>query len=468
MNELPIANGFYTSYSLPLSHQECVNFYVHAASVPALSQKQLFGTAGIVYKATTGEIKQANRGAHVKNGIPYFVNGSVLYSMDEEHLLTALGTIAGEGRVSMADNGKQLMVLVPGGAGYVYDETATPAFTIITDTDFEANGAPQIVKYIDGYFAVTTDSKKWIVSALNNALSWDALDFASAESDPDDIVAPVVVNNQLYIVGATTTEGVQNIGGAGFPFQRNYVFLDKGCAAPGTLIAANSAFFMVGGGEREGVAIWKFQGNSFERISTDSIDLVLQQYTVEQLQGSFAWSYAQKGAYFVGFTFADRTFVFDMATLTWHERKSTYLEEQTRWRVGAIVAAYEQTFVGDLIDGRIGALDVNAYTEYGINIVRQFSTQPFAEAGAPVTSTILELTMESGAGTQETPNPQVSLALSSNGKTFGPERVRSVGPLGEYDRRIVWRKNGRYSRFAVLSFRLSDAIKPVVIKLEFE
>ena len=130
---------------------------------------------------------------------------------------TILGTIPGNGRVFIADNGTQLMILVPGGSGYIYNESDTPAFQQITDPDFNANGNPQHLCFIDGYFACTTDSKKWIVSALNNGLSWSALDFASAESDPDAIVAAAVIQNQIFIMGSETTEGYANIGGSGFP-----------------------------------------------------------------------------------------------------------------------------------------------------------------------------------------------------------------------------------------------------------
>ena len=44
---LPIANGFYESDSLPISAQECTNFYPNIAQAPALNQETLFGTPGL-------------------------------------------------------------------------------------------------------------------------------------------------------------------------------------------------------------------------------------------------------------------------------------------------------------------------------------------------------------------------------------------------------------------------------------
>ena len=262
VTQLPIANGFYVSDSLPIAAQECTNWYPNIAQGQALSPETLFGTPGLVELASSGTLDNENRGAHEMAGKPYFVNGTRLYRLDESgtadnpiYDLVFINDIDGTGRVSIADNGTQLMVLVPGGNGYIYNHV-TDAFAQITDTDFTANGNPQHVVFVDGYFCVTTDTKKFIVSALNDGLSYNALDFGTAESDPDDIVAPIVFRNQLFIAGGQTIESFQNIGGADFPFQRTGLYLSKGVKAPFSLVNSQNTFMFVGGGENEGPAIW--------------------------------------------------------------------------------------------------------------------------------------------------------------------------------------------------------------------
>ena len=132
---------------------------------------------------------------------------------------------------------------------------STGVFVEITDSDFRANGDPQYVAFVDGYFVFTTDEKKFIVSALNDGTSYNALDFGSAESDPDKVIAPIVYKNQLFITGVTTTEAFQNIGGADFPFQRSGLFIDKGVAAPHSLVKSQDSFMFIGGGENESPTI---------------------------------------------------------------------------------------------------------------------------------------------------------------------------------------------------------------------
>ena len=471
VTQLPIANGFYVSDSLPIAAQECTNWYPNIAQGQALSQETLFGTPGLTQLATSGTLDNENRGGHEMAGKPYFVNGDRLYRLDQAivfdqvtYSLVFLGDISGTGRVSMADNGTQLMILVPGGDGFIYNHI-TDTFSQITDTDFTANGAPQFVVFIDGYFLVTTDSKKFIVSAINNGLSYNALDFGTAESDPDDIVAPVVYKNQLFISGRQTFEAFQNIGGADFPFSRTGLFLQKGCFAPYSLVNAQDTFMWVGGGANEGPAIWALNGNSTTKISTTAIDSILSKLTDSQLFNIFSWAYANKGAYFIGFSLPSTTLVYDTTSQRWHERKSLIDGSQAVFRASSVVKAYNIILCGDLVDGRIGELDSDVYTEYENTIIRRVATQPFQNNMQSVFFPTLELTVESGVGNTDSPDPQITLERSKDGKTWSGPISRSIGKIGEYARRAIWRRNGRASRFEIFRFTLTDAVKPVIIQL---
>lgn len=478
--ELPIGGGFYLSSSLPISAQECVNWYVNVPQTDgALSGGTLLGCPGIELISTTGDLKNINRGSHVKNGKPYFLNGTRLFRLDksfdgegtEVFSNEFIGNIPGEQRVSMADNGSQLMILVPGGDAFIVDENSPQPFLQITDTDFYANGNPQLVVFIDGFFVCNTDSKKFIKSAANDGLSWNALDFGSAESDPDKINSIHVYNNKLYIAGSETIEEHQNVGAGGFPFQRTGFFIDKGVFAPFSMVSANNTFMFVGGGVNESPAVWALAGSSVQKISTTAIDSLLQDFTQEEISDSFAYSYAQDGAYFVGFSFPSRTFEYNTITGKWNERKSQItnsrgLTENVRWRVNSLVTAYNRVLCGDSQDGRIGSIDIDTYSEYGDEILRVVATQPFSDMGNAVSITRLEATMESGVGDLDTLDPQIRMSYSKDGKSFSNELFRSIGKIGQFQRRASWNKLGRFPRFAVVKFSMSDKVKPVFIKLE--
>lgn len=461
---LPIANGHYVSDSLPLSAQQCVNWYPNIEKVtPVLSQETLIGTPGIRQIATSGAYNQRNRGVWVMAGVPYFVNGTSLYRLESDlATLTNLGAITGTGRVSMADNGSQLCVLVPGSTstGYIYDGTT---LNEITDLDFKANGEPQSVVFIDGYFLFSTDSKKFIICDLNNGLAYNALDFGTSEADPDDIVAPFVYNNQLFMLGSQTIEAFQNIGTADFPFQRTGLFIAKGLKGQFAITSASNSFMFIGAGKNESPAVWALDGNSVAKISTTAIDSFLQ---TQDISDCFAWSYAQKGAYFVGFSFPGTCLVFDSVSGRWHERKSRMNSFDIGYRVNAIVSAYGKILVADTQDGRIGSLELDEYQEYGNDIIRTVATQPFQNNMQPMMVPSIELTMEAGVGNNDVSDPTIRLEISKDGgKTWGYARARHIGKIGEYSKRSIWRRNGRMSRFFVLRFTLSDAVKPVILQL---
>ena len=465
---LPIANGYYESDSLPISAQECTNFYPNIAQAPALNQETLFGTPGLEQVASVSTLNSC-RGAHEMNGVPYFVIGGHLYSLASDNTTTEIGAISGNTRVSMADNGTQLLILNPGGDGFVYNHV-TDTLVQITDPDFTANGDPQQVVFIDGYFCLTTDSKKFIVSSLNDGTSYNALDFGTAESDPDDIVAPVVFRNQLFIGGSQTIEAFQNIGGADFPFQRTGLFLQKGIISPFSIQTLQDTFVFIGAGQNESPAIWTLNGNNVQKISTTAIDKELSSLTQDQIDGIFSWAYAEKGAYFVGFALPGSTFVYDNISKRWHERKSQVEGSLGAYRVTALVRAYNKIFAGDLIDGRIGRLDEDVYKEYDEPILRTIVTQPFQQNMESFVVPEIEITVESGVGNADTPDPQIGMSRSKNGKTWADTRYRKLGKIGEYDHRAIWRRNGRAARYELFRFTMSDPVKPVLIQLtaEFE
>ena len=367
MISIPLT-GEYQSSVLPASNQVNINCYVNIPQGQTVSDSNIYGTAGISRLLSTGVIKQANRGSHVKSDKPYFVNGEKLYRIDfsidangnEVFTSVELGTIPGNEQCSFADNGKQLMVLVPNGNGYIIDESAGAVFQQITDSGFTANGAPQLVTFIDSFFNVTTDTKKFIKSAANDGLNWNALDFGSAEADPDNIVSQIVSNNRLYIGGSETIEVFENAGLGGFPFQRvNGFIVPKGVFAKFSMVNVDDTFMWVGGGTKEGAAIWQLSGTKPQKISTKAIDQKIQQFSADEIQDAFAWSYSQNGHFFVGFSFPDVAYVYDLSSGQWHQRQSRVVDtngvtQNIRWRVNSIESAYGRLLVADSQDGRIG------------------------------------------------------------------------------------------------------------------
>lgn len=469
--------GFYQSDALPLSAQTAINWYPVYSETQTLSPSSLFGTPGIDPSIDSG-VGEINRGAQVMAEVPYFINGEILYKLvrtfdgmgNEVFNLENKGTVPGDGRVSLANNGIQLCIVVPGDTAFIYNQE-TDVFEEITDPDFTANGIAEGVVFIDGYF-VFFAAKKFFNSALNDGLSYDALDFGTAEADPDDIKGILVFNSQLFIFGSLTIEVFQNVGGAGFPFQRiSGFFISKGLDAQFSTISFNDGFCFIGGGENEKPSIWFFSGSGLQRISTIPIETVLANKSDTVISEVFTWTYADVGSYFVGFTLDDTTFVYDATASRlsgkkiWHERRSVQDNLLTRNRINSMVQAYGRVIVGDARGGRLGSLNNDAFNEYGEILARQAAFTPLSAQGDAIFVSKVEVTMESGLS--ELPDevePVIGLDWSDDARTFNQRLDRPLGLLGEYDRRVYWHRTGRAPRFRVYRLTMTDPVKPTIVE----
>jgi hypothetical protein len=501
--QLPIANGFYVSDALPISAQQAVNWYPNVPQSDTVTPDNLFNTPGLEQLATVGDIT-TTRGSHVMAGIAYFVIGTALVRLNrvvvggvDTFTTDTLGTVPGVDRVFMADNGTQLVIVAPPdsittGKSFTFIEPST--FAEITDANFD--GPAGSVVFVDGFFVFHKDSsKKFINSALNDArgapsgTAYDALDFSSAEADPDDIEGQIVYRNQLYEIGTQTIEIFRNIGRAPSPFQRIAgAVVDVGTRSPQTLVLFGGSIAMVGSGVNESPAVWMVAGGNKRKISTTAIDNELSKLTDTELSNLFSWVYAESGAFFMGITLPNTCFVFDLINQRWHERQSVDGTSDTQYRVASMITAYGRVVVGDLQDGRIGAINEDLFTEYGVLVRRFVTSKPFDNLGEPLHVASVEAVVESGVGLTNdatvqsgedvggTPidvvggsDPQMTLSWSDQGGrpgTFVGNRSRSMGKIGEYKRRPIWRRLGRFPRSRVLKFEVSSPTKATMIKVE--
>lgn len=466
MLPIPFAVGFYQSPSLPTAAQECVNHYVNIPENAALSDAQLFERAGLTSVGTAGS--SPNRGSVEMAGVGYHVNGGSLYSHTTSDVITSLGSIPNTNYVSMAHNGEKLCIVVPGDSAWVYSTAG--GLVEITDPDL---ATPDSVVYKDGYYVFTdTAGQDWRVSNLNQPGVLNALDFGSAEADPDPIVCGHVAGSELYICGTRTIQPFQNIGGVGFPFQAIYGgTIRKGVIARHSLVNIDGGFAFVGGGLNEKAGIWAVSGGVPIKLSTDAIDHAIQQYPESENKQATGWTYSLDGEQFVAFNFTSQTFVYQVQASrktgrpVWVEFGSGAGSSMGRSRITSVIKLGGRLLAGDTKSGNIGLIDVDAHSDYGETYRCTFSTQPFAADGLPYLVPTIEPTYEAGVGSS-TDDPLVELDWSDDGRTWHTGLSRGLGKQGEYTRRSIFRRLGRVPRFRMFRFHVSDSVKRRVLKLE--
>jgi len=464
--QIPIDTGFYESDSKPLVAQNSINLYpANPKTRGGLSTGGLFRTPGILNIKNNGV--GPGRGFHKfqKDETLYSVSGNELYKQTNTSNGTLVGAITGTGRVSMSDNGKTLVIIVPGGDGY-FLTISTGALVKITDPIFVSfqsqQGGVTSVTLKDSQFVYTTDEEFFTgsVVTVNNGQDFDALDFEDAEVSSDPIVRALEIKNELYIFGSETTELYQNVVGSAFPFQRILgATIDKGLKSRFGIVIFDNSFLFLGNGQFEKPAIWRGQSGAATKISTAAIDNAIQNYTDAELKTVFAWTYTQDGATFAGFTFPNETFVYDATSSAmqerpiWHQRQTN----ASRWRVNDITSIFGEIIVSDQTDGRLGLLGREYDTEYSNLITRTCTGMYLFNEGNSFNVSKIELSMTSGIGDANFASKTIEMFYSKNGgQTFQSSGTKDIGVVPDYDTRQIWYRLGRVPHSIVFRFSSTD------------
>ena len=466
--KIPLIGPAYRSRSMNVSAQRAVNCYLEAGADGA--PIALYGTPGTVLKATigTGPI----RGGIAAGGYSWFVSGNTVYRVSSSYTATNCGTLStSAGNISMSANDTQI-IIVDGTYGYIID-MATATVAQITDIDFP-NGVTQST-YQDGYFIVAGNGSGqfFINETPNNGNLWNGLDFASAEGSPDNTISIISDHRELWLIGSDSAEVWVNTGNADFPFERSgNVFIEHGCAAPFTLAKLDNTVFWLGADTSGQGIVWRANGYTPGRISTHAIEYAISQYA--SVDDAFAFTYQQAGHAFYVLTFptANETWVFDAATNEWHQR--AWFDDTDgdlhRWRANCHVFANGKHLVGDWENGKLYSLEPDVYTDDGGTIKRIRSTLALNNLQLRQFFSTLQINMETGVGDLTTPDPQLMLRYSDdNGHSWSNERTCSLGAVGEYGARAIFRRLGA-GRNRVWEISLTDPVKFAVIGaiLEYE
>jgi hypothetical protein len=490
----PILGAFYVARSINAANDRCVNLFPELVAEGGKEPAYLQRAPGLklitptVSGTPTSPLSDGPvRGLHVYKDKLYVVTAQApatlpypqtkLWELDANYAATLRGTVSsnvGTNPVTMSDNGTQMFISFSNAAGtsYIYNNSTT-AFAQITDPDFPGASS---VGFIDGYFVFSEpNSQKLWVTALLDGTSVDPLDFASAEGAPDNILAVLVSNREIWVFGTTTTEVWYNAGGPDFPLERIAgAFNELGCAARFTPTKlANRVFWLGRNAEGQGI-VYVSNGYIGTRISTHAIETAIQSYST--IEDAIGMAYQQDGHQFYVLTFpsAGATWVYDLATGRWHERAAWENASYTRHRANCMVSFNGKIIVGDYINGKLYELDLDTYTDDSEpqRWLRSWRALPTGENNLKrTTHHDLQLDCEAGVGlvTGQGSNPQVMLRWSDDGgHTWSNEHWRSMGAIGETGKRVIWRRLGMTLKLRDRVYELSgtDPVKIAIMGAE--
>ena len=421
----------------------------------------LRGTPGTVARITlpTSPI----RGWRVIRDVLYVVGGAKLYTVTEAGVVTVVGTLTTfDGYVSLADNGIELDI-VDGTAGYVLT-LATNVFAQITDPNFP-NGATTI-SFLNGRFQVEkAGTRQYYISQSYAGATWTPVSFASKENSSDDIIAVQVLNGNLILWGPTAMEFWQDVGASPVPYRRvNGASQNWGLAAVWSRAELNNTLFFLGRNPQGRVQVLKLNGYTPVPISTSDLENIINKFT--DFTDAVALTYMIDGhpMYQLTFPSGNRSFLYDDRTSIWQEVQ-TGLNLINRHYADLGVVFNSKNYVSDYQSGTIYELMDDVYTDNGAPIKRQAISRHIRDGGNEFPIDEVMLDMETGNGTQTGQgfNPKIMMRVSKDGgRTYGYERWKEIGKVGQYfSPRVIWQRLGS-SRDFVMEFTMTDPVKFIV------
>lgn len=465
----PILGSAYTARSVNAACNRMVNLYPEI--VPEGGKEAAFLTRcpGLTLKGNAGD--GPIRGEWGFGGYAYIVSGDELYKMSSDYTSVLLGRVSGSGPVSMADNGTQLFISCNPEA-FIYN-ASTNVYAQITDIDFPGSVT---VAYLKGNFIFNEpDSQKLWSTKLLDGTSIDPLAFSSTETSPD-LLSSVFVNHQeLWGFGTNSTEIWYNSGNTDFPLSPiEGAFIELGIDAPYSVAQLDNTVFWLGGDNRGRGIVYRASGYRGERVSTHAIEWQIQSYG--DISDAIAYSYQQEGHSFYVLTFptVGKTWVYDVSTTSWHERQGFDNGLFVRQRPNSQLVFNNEILLGDYENGNIYAYDLDNYTDNGDAVKWLRSWRAFKTGGNNLKRSAhhsLQLDIETGVGLSsgQGSDPQVMLRWSDDGgHTWSAENWRSMGEIGAYSTRVIWRRLGMTIKIRDRVYEVSgtDPVKVTIMGAE--
>ena len=379
-------------------------------------------------------------------------------------------------------------------------------FTQIPTTDGAFSGG-NTVDTVDNYFVYNRpNTQQWGSSDALSPIS-QGLSFSSKDGSPDNLMSLIVDHREVYLLGETSSEVWIDVGAFPFPYQRiPGTSTQHGIAAQFSMARLGNSFAYVSRNSRGQGMIVQMNGYLPTRISTHAVESTLANQYIDD---AVAWTYQLEGheCYVVSFPTLNLTWVYDSTTTMWH--KWLYVTNGNvygRHRGNCSAVFQGLVLCGDYANGKIYELDRTNYTDDGQpirrlrrapHLVADLQRQFFDElqlqfqpgVGTTGFSVVMPTTYISdpyyiggtatltigptdvfiiGNGSKINPidtttYPQAMLRWSNDGgSTWSREYWVTIGQLGKYKNRAIWRRLGM-ARDRVYEVVITDPVKAVIV-----
>jgi len=423
------------------------------------------GTNGYIWNtqySTFSQIKQFSTGSADTNTLNKLEDTAATFQTD--------GVVAGtivynttdstKGTVSLVDS--ETIITIVNASGVIVDLFPLGTESYEIGSDGFPNGATH-VEFFDGYFLWNDplNSGRFYKSKGYDGSDIDASEFATAERSPDELRGILKANRVLWLVGSETAEPWHNTGAGDFPFEPiRSGFSEWGTAAPYSLVETAGLAFWVSQNEEGNGLIIMANGLQVKIISTPEIAAEIS--AISDISDCYTFTYQKYQQTFVAFTFplGGKTIVYDTTLGKFHTWKSKSLGYH---RSSGLTFIYGKHLVGDPITGRIYELDWSNYTDNGDLIERKRISAVFHAEDKGINWDVIEMDIKEGVGNASSPDPKIHLRYRENNGAWSNYHSRSMGKIGERNKKVRWRQLGYTESSRVYEITVTDPVDAVLL-----
>lgn len=460
---VPLFGSGRASKSFVVTRQRRLNCYFENRKDQDKTKVAVYGTPGLVaaFQPST-LLGSALRAFFGTQTALFLVSYNQFQSVNASGTALFTGTMGSvAGQCSLAYNSTQV-VIVDGSQGYLYTPGAATFATIAASFP---NGA-KTVTFVSGFFvAESPGTQQFYVSNAQDGSTWNALAVASAYAYSDNILAVDNLLGNLIIFCQLHAEFWQNAGLTPQPFQPiTSAVYEYGLAAIFSRGHVDQTIIFLAQTREGQVQFIQIRGYNMAPISDADLESIINGFSTVSDAVALVYEIDEHKFYQVSFPTANRSFLYDCSSGLWSDAQTGASVTPVRHQANLSAYFAGKTYVSDYQSNQVYTLSPTAYTDNGVTIVREIITKHVLSDFNRVRISSVYLDMETGVGLQtgQGSNPQVMLQYSKdNGRTWYPERWVSLGKIGQYLWRVIWRRFGS-TRDAVFRIRMTDPVKFVI------
>jgi hypothetical protein len=364
-------------------------------------------------------------------GVLVAVSNGNVYTIDEDGNYTLIGNGMNFGsKVSFAaynTSGDQRLAMCNGGSIWILKGGS---LNKITDVDAPTSATNVI--HFDGYLISNNlDDGTFRYSEVLNVESWSALDFGSAESKPDPIVAVRSIGGYIYLIGSRTTEVYYNDEST--PFVRNRSLeLPGGTLAPDSVVQVRQSLIYLD--DRKRVVI--HTGGDARVVSGAISQDLLELTESEEVSGA---SLTVSGKIFYVLRSKSETFVYDIDNGIWYRwgKWNSLTREYDNYYPAIIDFSrkWGRSFIASgSSDGKVLEVSRTTYQDEG-EAIRTSVRSGYIDHGTALTKTCKTLAFRVKRGTASVGETEVLVDLRARNELGGWDLWKSfeIGEVGDTD-----------------------------------